>query len=195
MLMKYFVVLNVFVVLFFYGCSNQIQYNKYTFFKSNQHLHNNLNSAIFDISSQLFNSTNKKNLSSKVVVTSSVALENFENTTQLGRLLGESMLSELHKIGFKVLDFRGRDAILVNKDGEFYITRDITKLKDEIDNANILVGTYSLFDQDSILINVRIVNFENGAIISSARVVYTINNCKLLGNCKQTTQIDIIEDK
>jgi len=56
------------------------------------------------------------------------------------------MLSELHKIGFKVLDFHGKDAMLVNKDGEFYITRDITKLKDEINNANILVGTYSLFD-------------------------------------------------
>jgi hypothetical protein len=60
--------------------------------------------------------------------------------------LGGSMLSELHKIGFKVLDFHGKDAMLVNKDGEFYITRDITKLKDEINNANILVGTYSLFD-------------------------------------------------
>jgi len=192
--MRYFVILITFFALFFSACSSQTQYNNYITFKPTQHLHNNLNSAISDISSQLFKSTNEKNLLDGVINTSFVSLENFRNTTQLGRILGESMISELHQVGFKVLDFRGRDSIVVNKNGEFYITRNTTKLKDEIQNANILVGTYSIFDQNSILINVRIMNFEEGTVLSSARVVYTISDCKLLNNCTKSTQIDIIKD-
>ena len=182
------------VILFFTGCLEQTKYNELIYFKSSQHLHNNLNSAILDISKQLLNTTNKEYISEKIIVTTFVPLKNLKDTTKLGRLLGESMISELHAAGFKVNDFRGQDAILVNKNGEFYITRDASKLKDEIENANILVGTYSQFDQNSILINVRILNFETGAVISSARVVYTMAECNLLNNCSKSNQINIIED-
>ncbi len=183
------------ILLFFTGCMEQTKYNKYITFKSSQHLHNNLHSAIYDITEQLFETTKEELLQEKMIVTSFVSLEDLKTTTQLGRLLGESMISDLHAKGFKVSDFRGRDAISVNKTGEFYITRDTSKLKDEIDNANILVGTYSQFDQNAMLINVRIMNFGTGEVISSARVVYTVQNCLLLNNCTKSNQMQIIEDK
>ena len=184
-----------FMVVFFNGCVEQTQYNKYISLKTNQHLHNNLHTAISDASKQLFKTTKKENLNSGVIVTSFVSLKDFKKTTQLGRLLGESMISELHTRGFKVIDFRGRDALVVNKSGEFYITREAALLKDEIENANILVGTYSQFDQNSILINIRILEFETGNVIGSARVVYTIKDCKLLSNCKKSEQMNIVRDK
>jgi hypothetical protein len=87
MLKRYFVVLNVFVVLFFHSFLNQIQYNKYTFLDQISiyttililpYLIYRLNCLIVQI----------KNLSSKVIVTSFVALEDFENTTQLSKAFG-----------------------------------------------------------------------------------------------------------
>lgn len=193
-IIKYTIILLT-IALSFNACSSQTQYNEYISLKPTQHLHNNLNSAISDISEQLLKTTKKEKLLDGVVATAFVSLTDFKQTTVLGRLLGESMISELHAKGFKVLDFRGRDALIVNKSGEFYITRDTTKLKDEIENANILVGTYSQFDQNSILINVRIMEFETGILLSSARVIYTIQDCNLLNNCTKSNQIQILEDK
>ena len=194
--MKYaYLFLSIAVIALFNGCIEQTKYNKYITLKTNKHLHNNLHTSISDISKQLFKSTKKERLLDGIVVTSFVSLEDFKKTTKLGRILGESMISELHSRGFKVHDFRGRDAILVTKKGEFYITRDPMNLKDEIANAHILVGTYSQFDQNSILLNVRVLDFETGEVISSARVVYTINNCKLLENCKKSAQMNIVGDK
>jgi len=192
---------NTFIITFllsqlFTGCFLQsTPKQQYTIQKSNTHLHNNLHTIISDISIQLFKTTNKEFLQDNIVVTSFVLLDDLKTTSKFGRLLGESMISELHTKGFKVTDFRGRDAILVNKKGEFYITRDTSKLKDEMANANILVGTYSSFDQNAILVNVRIMNFGTGEILSSARAVYTTTDCHLLQTCAKSTQMQILEDK
>jgi TolB-like protein len=191
--MNYFIIL-VFTV-FLSACSSQTRYDDYILLKAEQGVHDNLHSAISGISKQLFNTTNKERLVDGVIVTSFVSLRDLKHTTGFGRLLGESMISELHKEAFKVFDFRGQDSIVVNQNGEFYITRDSSKLKDEIQNANILVGTYSLFDKHSVLINVRIVEFETGLVISTARVVYTIKDCNLLDNCTKLSKSSIIEDK
>ena len=191
--MRYTSILVIAILVIFTGCFSQTPYNQYIDIKFTQPLHNNLHSAISEISKQLLKTTKKPRLLDGVVITSFVDLKDFKKTTQFGRLLGESMLTELHSLGFKVLDFRGRDAIVVNKTGEFYITRDTKFLRDEIDNANILVGTYSQFDQDSILLNVRIMEFETGTILSSARVVYTTTDCKLLNNCI-VKKMNIIKD-
>ena len=167
-----------------------------------EHIYNNLNSAIADISRQLNLTQDINRVDDKVVVTSFVNLENFKKTTKFGHILSESMINELNKYNFKVLDYRGRDNLLVNQNGEFYLTRDASKLKDEIENANILVGTYSNFDLNSIMINVRILDFESGEVLATAKVIYTNKDCKLFGNCvkpvkkviKPIKQLPILRD-
>ena len=194
--MKYTIIIAFLTSILFTGCLNTFTpEQKYNTTTHTNHIHNSLHTAISDISSQLFKTTNKDLLKDNLVVTSFVLLDNLKDTSKFGRLLGESMISELHSKGFKVSDFRGRDAILVNKNGEFYITRDTKKLKDEMSNANILVGTYSNFDQHSMLVNVRIMNFDTGEVISAAKIVYTSDNCALLETCVKSAQMKIIEDK
>jgi TolB-like protein len=192
---------NTFIIIFlvsqfFTGCflqsTSKQQINTQ---KTDNQLHNNLNSIISDISIQLFKTINKVFLQDNIVITSFVLLDDLKTTSKFGRLLGESMINELHTKGFKVIDFRGRNTILVNKKGEFYITRDTEKLKNEIDNTNILVGTYSPFSQNDILVNVRIMNFSTGEILSSARAIYRISDCNMIQTCTKSTQIQILEDK
>jgi len=148
-------------------------------------VHTNLNKAIISIADQLLVS----NVSqvTDVILTSFVDLNQLNKTTTFGRLLGESMYNELHIRKFNVTDFRGQDAISVNADGEFHITRDVTKLKDHIGNIEyIVVGTYVKFEAGTVLINARIIDSESGKIISTARVIYKPDDCALFDICKET---------
>ena len=157
------------------------------------HVYVNLNDTIINIAEQLFDTKINKKNPSRVILTSFVDLDNLENTSTFGRLVTESMFNELHIRKFLVTDFRGQEAVTVNEDGEFHITRDVEKLKDNIDAVEyILVGTYVKFENQSLLINARILDSISGHILSSARVVYRPKNCSLFNICMKK---NIIESK
>lgn len=150
------------------------------------HVYSNLNDTIIDMADQLFDTKINHKNPIRVILTSFVDLENFDKTSTFGRLLSESMFNELHIRKFLVTDFRGQEAVSVNEDGEFHITRDVEKLKDNIDNIEyILIGTYVKFENQSLLINARIMDSTSGKISSTARVVYQPRDCSLFGICKQ----------
>jgi TolB-like protein len=133
-------------------------------------------------------STNK----GTIAVTSLVDLNSLGQTTQFGRIVGESMISELFKRGFNVSEFRGQGAISVNRFGEFYITRDVSKLS-AIPNTYIMVGTYAQIENKTLL-NVRIIDNSTGRLVASARQIYDQNYCILSNNCRRKRIIRIVAD-
>jgi TolB-like protein len=142
-----------------------------------------LNDAILSLANQLSqnNKMNPKD-SGTITLTSFVNLRRLNTTSQFGRVLGESLFSELFIRGFNITDFRGQNAISVNKTGEFFITRNIKQLVSEVSNSYILVGTYSKIDQN-VMINARILDNKTGKIVTSARSIYANEDCSLLGIC------------
>ena len=179
------------ITLFFSGCK---QYNSHInnnyktksslFFTNNNFT--TINSAITEIANQLLvniPSTTKKQ--HKFVITSFVHLENFTQTSRLGRILSESLINELHTRKFKIIDFRSQESISVNSMGEFSLTRDITRLKDEMPEALVVVGTYSILEDNKIILNVRIMNNFTSDVISTAKVVYKYHDCKQFDLCKK----------
>jgi TolB-like protein len=142
-----------------------------------------LNDAILSLANQL--SQNNKlhpNDTGTITLTSFVDLKKLNQTSQFGRVLGESLFSEMFIRGFNVTDFRGQQAISVNKTGEFFITRDVSKLSSEVPNTYILVGTYSKIDQN-VIINARVIDNKTGKIVTSARAMYANDDCSLFGTC------------
>jgi len=161
-----------------------------------EHVYTNLNNTIIAVAEQLFDTKSNKKNPSRVILTSFVDLDNLENTSTFGRLISESMFNELHIRKFLVTDFRGQEAVSVNEDGEFHITRDVEKLKDIVDAVEyILVGTYVKFENQSLLINARILDSISGNVISSARVVYRPKDCSLFDICmkKKIIKSEIIK--
>jgi TolB-like protein len=159
--------------------------------------HQDLNGAIVAIADQLLTSNISKTKNTSIILTSFADLNKLNKTTTFGRLVSESMFNELHIRKFKVTDFRGQDAVSVNADGEFHITRDVDKLKDHISATEyIVIGTYVRFENDSILINTRIIDSESGAIISTSRVIYKLVDCRLFDLCNAKTDfgVDIVTD-
>jgi len=164
-------------------------------------VYQNLNGAIVAMGDQLFVSNTFREKKPSLILTSFVELNKLDKTTTFGRLLSESMFNELHIRNFHVTDFRGQNAVSVNEDGEFHITRDVDKLKDHISATEyIVVGTYVKFENDSVLLNARILDSENGSIISTARVIYKPEDCTVFDLCFEPIRpddygIDLVKDK
>ncbi|MEA3383592.1 MAG: FlgO family outer membrane protein [Campylobacterota bacterium] len=156
---------------------------------------NNLNDVIIKIADQLLLSNTLIDSKTSIILTSFVDLNSLDKTKLFGRIISESMFNELHVRNFKVTDFRGQDAVTVNDDGEFHITRDVEKLKDSIEAIEyILVGTYTEFENESLLLNGRIIDSLSGELISSARVIFKPKDCKYYNICsKEIVTEEIVE--
>lgn len=199
---KYFFLLS----LFFISCADRTYlgeqiYNK-PHFTSQQYskivqrptLFIDLNSAITELSNQILINNIVEQSKKKLVLTTFVNLNELKKTSTFGRVSSESMINELHIRNFKIVDFRGQNYISVNSSGEYHITREFEKLKKDLKDYYILVGTYSLFDQNTVAINARIMDFNSGEIISSGRVIYSMSNCKLFDLCdERKNKIEVIE--
>lgn len=144
-----------------------------------------LNDAVNKISSELFEGIDKKtsldNL--KIGITSLVNLHNIKETTHFGRIISESLFNELHKKGLSLIDFRGQTNISINDTGEFFLSRNIKDLNPKVTVNYILVGTYSVIEE-GILINTRIIDNKTGKLLTSSRIIYNTNDCRLFKSCQ-----------
>jgi TolB-like protein len=152
-------------------------------FFANNHF-DDLNNAVIELANQLLlniKSSNQKN--NQFTVTTFVNLNDFESTSSFGRVISETLINELHTRHFKVIDFRTQNDLSVNSDGEFILTRKVDKLKDEIPQSMLIAGTYSIINDKEIVLNARIVDNFTSEVISTAKVIYTYENCKVMNIC------------
>ncbi len=141
---------------------------------------------------------NKKMVSTKpVLITSFVRLDNFKKTTEFGRIVSESLINEMSNRGFNIIEYRGQMAVSINEKGEYFISRNPYKLKDDIPNTYVVVGTYSR-QFGKVMLNARVIDNITGKIISSSRATYVHNrrnDCILFKDCKPARTIKIIKEK
>lgn len=172
------------LLIFMIGCEQQekVVVPKQSYFENQKE--KTLDDVILDLANQLA-SNNQLFFgdSGSISLTSFVNLDDLNTTSKFGRIIEESLLSELFIRQFNIVDFRGQGVISINRHGEFFITRDPKKLKGEITNSYVLIGTYSHIN-DYVMINTRIVDNQTGNIVSSARAMYKNYNCNLLGTCR-----------
>jgi len=173
-------------VVFKYVKNNMINTNA-----QEQYVYTTLNNTIVAMADQLFKTNVRKKNPIRIILTSFVDLNEFDKTTPFGRLMSESMFNELHIRKFKVTDFRGQGHVSVTKNGEFHITRDVEKLKDSIEAVEfILVGTYAKSEDQTLVVNARIVDSISGNVVSSARVVYHPSDCRVFDLCMKQAMIE-----
>jgi TolB-like protein len=189
--------ISIFTLLFFQGCNqNTIVIPKNDENTPNQKLLYTLDSSIKDIRNQLINNNKiDKKDTGTITITSFVDLNQFNKTSELGRIISESLFHELFSYGnFNLTDFRGQNEITINNNGEFYLTRNITKLQSETSNTYVIVGTYLKFE-DNIVLNARILDNKTGKIVSSAKSIYRNEDCRILNSCNNVLRkIKLVSD-
>jgi TolB-like protein len=121
-----------------------------------------------------------------IILTSMVDVNNLQQSSNFGRLYSDSIMTNLERFGWNVIDYRGVEVISKVKGGEFYLDR--SKLKQFGDDYLIVVGTYGQYD-DGLLVNVRILETTSNRLIVSSNVLIEdketiklaqIDNCKSL---------------
>jgi TolB-like protein len=204
-MIKKFIYLTIISILFI-SCSassNKHINKKYRVsgfsFLANNHF-DDLNNAVMELANQLLlniKSSNQKN--NQFTVLTFVNLNNFKSTSNFGRVISETLINELHTRHFKVIDFRTQNDLSVNSDGEFILTRDSDKLKDEIPQSMLITGTYSLINENQLVLNARIVDNFTSEVLSTGKVIYTYENCKIMDICfdkkKSITTMPVEKDK
>lgn len=126
----------------------------------------NVDDMAVNIVDQLIN-TKLMPIKKPVGVTVIVDLNRLNSTTDFGRLLSEDIMTNLERAGMAVIDLRAQKFISINNNGEFYLSRNIKKIRDQYGLGYILVGTYSVSDYITE-VNVRLIDASSGYIVATA---------------------------
>lgn len=132
------------------------------------------NDRMNDLADQLDKNAVTKELSNTYIVTSFTNLDKLGDTTALGRLISENLMHGLQVHKWQILEVRLTKGIDVNAAGEFSLSRDVNKLKDEYKISGVVVGTYSVAE-GNLTINARIIDINTGLVLSSGQTYVPVH--------------------
>ncbi len=124
-------------------------------------------SGIIFIADQLERNVDPQEKGKPTVVTSFASLDNLNETSAFGRLVGEHLMHELYVRGWQINDIRLSRDLIIGAEGELAVSRDIKRLRSSVPAANIVTGSYTT-SVDGVLLSVRVIDFGTGQVISSA---------------------------
>lgn len=128
-----------------------------------------------ELVSQLFETRSNDLLTGMVALpTSFVNLNDFSDTSPLGRYMAEAMFHEFNQRGFPVREYRLDGKIHMQPmQGEFALTRSLPPLAYNQSYSAVLVGTY-LKDNNAFFVNVRLVR-PDGLVLRTGQLVFGSN--------------------
>ena len=104
-----------------------------------------------------------------IAVSTLVNLDSSLNkSNQLGNQISETLIHQLQKFGYSVVDFKTTNTIDVNRRGDFVFSRNIKKLSEEHMASHVLAGTL-IYRQNGVVINIRVINVNTKQIVASSR--------------------------
>ena len=113
-----------------------------------------------------------------IAVTTLVDLDSsLTKSNQLGNQISETLIHQLQKFGYGVVDFKTTQTIDVNSRGDFAFSRDIEKLSEEQMASHVLAGTL-IYRSDAVVVNTRVINAHTKKIVASSRKlipIYVLN--------------------
>jgi TolB-like protein len=134
----------------------------------------NFNDRMKNLADQLDKNAVVNTPSNTYIVTSFTNLDKLGDTTALGRLISENLMHGLQLHKWQILEARLTKGIDVNAAGEFSLSRDVNKLKDEYKITGVVTGTYSVAE-GNLTINARVIDINTGIVISSAQTYIPVN--------------------
>ncbi|MDK2797418.1 MAG: hypothetical protein PWQ19_968 [Tepidiphilus sp.] len=154
------------------------------------------NAAMSSLADQIERNIRHKNLLPAVLASTFVNLDDLDDTSPLGRLISENLIHELQVRHWNVYDIRLSKAVAVNPAGEFVLTRDPKLLEYQYLVAGVLVGTYSIAN-DEVFVNARVIDVNTGVVVSSGQISLPIDEfvARLLVDGDQLKPMRIIRGK
>jgi TolB-like protein len=126
------------------------------------------NTVIAELAVQLESHNGRKQANATYLIGSFTHLNNLAETSPLGRLIGESLIHELQVRGWRIFEPRLMQNFMINRDGEFVLSRDVKNLKDQFGVTAVVTGTFMLA-QDQVWINARVIDSQSGLVLSTGQ--------------------------
>jgi len=146
------------------------------FAESIQHYNNEKSSSLYvsEIAQSIANQFNLDKNSNAIkkktlVILSIVNINNYRQASNFGRYISEDLIHAMKINGFRVLDYKVANSIIMNRNGEYLFSRELKDLKKKRNLTYALSGTYTIY-KDSVTINCRIVDISSGIVVSTAQV-------------------------
>jgi len=112
-------------------------------------------------------------LADGILVTSFVDLKRLYRTSSFGRYLGEQIMGEMQRHGYRVMEIRkSRQVMIADRFGEYGLSRDPGAINTEIAAGAMLTGTYTPAGA-SVVVNARIVDNRTGEVLASSTRVFS----------------------
>ncbi|WP_165734526.1 FlgO family outer membrane protein [Pseudoalteromonas sp. C8] len=151
--------------------------NQFTPLKHHKTLANYVEQMALDLVDTLeFESDTDANIN--IAVTTLVDLDSsLTKSNQLGNQISETLIHQLQKFGYGVVDFKTTQTIDVNSRGDFAFSRDIEKLSEDQMASHVLAGTL-IYRSDAVVVNTRVINAHTKKIVASSRKlipIYVLN--------------------
>lgn len=106
--------------------------------------------------------------SKSTVLTSISSLGNLGESSELGRLIREHLIHELQLRQWSISDISLSKELLINASGEFALSRDTKRLRENITASNVVTGTYTN-TPDGVMVNIRVLDMTTGQVLSTAQ--------------------------
>ncbi|MBG9989652.1 MULTISPECIES: FlgO family outer membrane protein [Pseudoalteromonas] len=151
--------------------------NQFTPLQHHKTLANYVEQMALDLVDTLeFESDTNANIN--IAVTTLVDLDSsLTKSNQLGNQISETLIHQLQKFGYGVVDFKTTQTIDVNSRGDFAFSRDIEKLSEDQMASHVLAGTL-IYRSDAVVVNTRVINAHTKKIVASSRKlipIYVLN--------------------
>jgi len=129
-----------------------------------------------ELAAQLFETRDNSALVGLIAMpTSFVNLNDFNESSALGRYLAEAMFYECNQRSFPVREYRLRGNITLREDtGELALSRSLAAASTKQSWAALLIGTYHK-DPTAIFVNARLVRPSDGMVLRTAHMVLPVN--------------------
>lgn len=107
------------------------------------------------------------NPDSRFLVTSIADIDNLEDSTSLGRLIGEQLSARFAQQNYTVIETKlHRGLITIPRTGEFALSREVYE-RGNAEHADMVVtGTYAL-GKNQVYVTLKMLDCKNGEIVSS----------------------------
>lgn len=104
---------------------------------------------------------------SRLLVTTIANIDNLEDSSALGRLLGEQLGTRLAQLGYTVLEVKlNRDVVMVPAAGEFALSRAVQEYAQKQGATAVLTGTYAV-GKDTVYVTLKLLDWRDSQVISA----------------------------
>ena len=103
----------------------------------------------------------------QILVTSLADIDNLEDTTSLGRLIGEQLSARFAQQGYTVVEAKlHSDLIKIPRTGELVLSREAREMGQAQNAAIIVAGTYAV-GNNKVYVTLKMLNSYNSEVMSS----------------------------